>query len=65
MRKAEEADSKPLEDGLTIPEEIKRRDDRKAALEEAKGVMEARRRGRNGKRSGIRGKRGRKRRGNR
>jgi hypothetical protein len=42
IRKAEEADSRPLEDGLTIPKEIERREDRKAALEEAKGVMEER-----------------------
>ena len=42
MRKAEEADSRPLEDGLRIPEEIKRRQERKAALEEAKREMEKR-----------------------
>jgi transposase len=40
--KAEEADSKPLEEGLTIPEEIKLRKERKAALEGAKRAMEAR-----------------------
>jgi transposase len=40
--KAEEADSRPLEAGLRIPEEIKLREDRKAALEEAKGEMEKR-----------------------
>ncbi|MDR1863581.1 MAG: transposase [Treponema sp.] len=33
IRKAEEADSVPLKDGLTIPEEIKRREERKAAKE--------------------------------
>jgi transposase len=42
IQKAEEADSRPLEDGLTIPEEIKRREQRKAALEGAKREMERR-----------------------
>jgi multidrug efflux pump subunit AcrA (membrane-fusion protein) len=42
MAKAEEADNKPLEEGLTIPDEIARRQERKAALEAAKKVMEAR-----------------------
>jgi hypothetical protein len=42
MAKAEEADSRPLEEGLKIPEEIKLREDRKAALEKAKQEMEAR-----------------------
>jgi transposase len=42
IAKAEEADSRPLEDGLTIPEEIKLREERKAALEEAKKEMETR-----------------------
>jgi hypothetical protein len=40
--KADEADSQPLEDGLKIPEEIKRREERKGALEEAKREMEKR-----------------------
>jgi chromosome segregation ATPase len=40
--KAEEADNKPLEDGLSVPEEIARRQERKAKLEEAKRVIEAR-----------------------
>lgn len=40
--KAEEADNKPLEDGLSVPEEIARRQARKAKLEEAKRVIEAR-----------------------
>src|SRR5665811_58400 len=31
MKKAEQADATPLEDGLTIPEEILRRQERKAA----------------------------------
>jgi hypothetical protein len=39
VAKAEEADSRPLEAGLTIPEEIQRREDRKAALEGAKREM--------------------------
>lgn len=42
LQKAEEADSTPLQDGLTIPEEIKRREDRIARLGEAKQAMEAR-----------------------
>lgn len=42
MAKAEEADNKPLEDGLSVPEEIARRQERKAKLEEAKRVIEAR-----------------------
>jgi hypothetical protein len=42
LQKAEDADSTPLQDGLTIPEEIKRREDRIAKLAEAKKVMEAR-----------------------
>lgn len=35
-RKADEADKKQLKDGLTIPDEIKRRQSRKKALEKAK-----------------------------
>jgi hypothetical protein len=42
VEKAEQADSTPLEDGLTIPEEIELRELRKAKLEQAKAVMEAR-----------------------
>ena len=41
-RKAEEADSVPLDTGLSIPEEIKRREDRKAKLEDARKVIEER-----------------------
>jgi transposase len=40
--KAEAADSTPLADGLTIPKELGRREERKAKLEEAKKVMEER-----------------------
>jgi len=40
--KAEEADTKPLADGLSVPAEIARRQERKAKLEEAKRVIEAR-----------------------
>jgi hypothetical protein len=40
--KAEQADNKPLEEGLSVPEEIARRQDRKAKLQEAKHVIEAR-----------------------
>jgi transposase len=42
LAKAEEADSRPLEAGLTVPKEIERREERKAALEEAKRDMEKR-----------------------
>jgi transposase len=42
LEKAEAADSAPLQDGLTIPDEIARRETRVAALREAKEVMEAR-----------------------
>ena len=41
-RKAEEIDDTPLDDGLTLPDEIKRREDRKASLEEARRVIEER-----------------------
>ena len=41
-RKAEEADSVPLDDGLSIGEEIVRRQDRKASLERARQVIEER-----------------------
>lgn len=41
-RKAEEADSAPLDDGLTLPDEIKRRESRKASLEKARQVIEER-----------------------
>jgi transposase len=39
MAKAEDADSTPLEDGLSIPDEIKRREDRIVKLKEEKIVM--------------------------
>jgi len=42
LAKAEEADSIPLQDGLSIPEEIKRREERIAKLKEARKVMEER-----------------------
>ncbi len=42
LAKAEDADSVPLQDGLTIPEEIKRREDRLAKLKHAKAELEAR-----------------------
>jgi len=41
-RKAEEIDSAPLDDGLTLPDEIKRRKDRKESLKEARKVVEER-----------------------
>lgn len=42
VAKAEQADSTPLQDGLTIPEEIARRQERKAALQRARAEIEAR-----------------------
>ena len=40
VKMAEEADWKGLEEGLNIPDEIKRREDRKAALQTARVAME-------------------------
>lgn len=42
IAKAEAADSTPLQDGLSIPAEIKRREDRIAKLKAAKAVIEER-----------------------
>jgi len=42
LAKAEEVDSTPLADGLSIPEEIARREDRIAKLKKAKRAMEER-----------------------
>jgi hypothetical protein len=42
MAKAEQADSTPLQEGLSIPEEITRRQERKAALAKARVEIEAR-----------------------
>src|SRR5512140_165438 len=42
MKKAEQADANPLEEGLTIPEEILRREERKSALAKARAEIEAR-----------------------
>lgn len=42
FKKASDADSTPLEDGLSIPEEIQRRTERKALLAKARAEMEAR-----------------------
>lgn len=42
LRKAEEADATPLEDGLSIPQEVERRVQRKAMLARARAEMEAR-----------------------
>src|SRR5271169_2950818 len=42
MAKAEQADSTPLQEGLSIPEEITRRRERKAALQKARAEIEAR-----------------------
>jgi transposase len=42
LRKAEDADAVPLSDGLTIPQEVQRRVDRKAQLAKARAEMEAR-----------------------
>jgi transposase len=42
LAKAEQADLTPLQDGLRIPEEITRRQERKAALAQARAEIEAR-----------------------
>jgi transposase len=42
LAKAEQADATPLQDGLRIPEEITRRQERKAALAQARAEIEAR-----------------------
>lgn len=42
MEKAQQANATPLADGLTIPEEIMRRQERKAALAKARAEIEAR-----------------------
>jgi hypothetical protein len=42
LGKADDADSTPLEDGLTIPEEVRRRQQRKAQLARARAEIEAR-----------------------
>jgi len=42
LAKAEQAEATPLQDGLTVPEEIMRRQQRKAALEKARAAIEAR-----------------------
>jgi hypothetical protein len=42
VRKAENADSTPLDDGLPIPAEVQRRQERKAKLAEARAEIEAR-----------------------
>jgi len=42
LNKAEKADNTPLDDGLSIPDEITRREERKAKLEEAKKIIEER-----------------------
>lgn len=46
LAKAEQAEATPLADGLTIPEEITRRQERKAALAQARAEIEARARAR-------------------
>ena len=42
LAKADQADATPLQDGLTIPAEVQRRQERKAQLQRAKTEMEAR-----------------------
>jgi len=42
MKKAEDADAVPLEDGLSIPEEIARRENRRDKLEKARKIIEER-----------------------
>lgn len=46
LQKAEAADRTPLQDGLTIPDEVKRRQERKAKLAAARAEIEARARAR-------------------
>jgi transposase len=46
LQKAEDADSAPLEDGLTIPDEIARRRERLEKLQRARAVLEERARAR-------------------
>ena len=46
IAKAEQADATPLQDGLRIPEEIVRRQERKAALAQARAEIETRAHGR-------------------
>src|SRR5271170_3507104 len=46
LAKAEQADSTPLEDGLTIPKEIQRRQERHAKLAAARSQIQARAQGR-------------------
>ena len=46
LTKAEQADATPLQEGLTIPEEITRRQERKALLAQARAEIEARARAR-------------------
>jgi hypothetical protein len=42
LAKAEQADSTPLQEGLSIPEEVQRRQERKAKLAAARAEIEAR-----------------------
>lgn len=42
LAKAEAADSTPLQDGLSVPEEVRRREDRMAKIKQAMEVIEAR-----------------------
>jgi transposase len=42
LRKAEDADSTPLDDGLSIPEEVQRRQERQVQLAKARAEIEAR-----------------------
>jgi len=42
LAKAEQADATPLQDGLTVPDEITRRQERKALLAQARAEIEAR-----------------------
>ena len=42
LAKAEQADATPLQDGLTIPAEITRRQERRAALAQARAEIQAR-----------------------
>ena len=49
LAKAEQADSTPLEEGLSIPEEVVRRQERQAKLAVARAQIEARAKARAGR----------------
>ena len=42
MQRAQQAEAQEIKDGLDLPAELTRREDRKAALQQARQVIEAR-----------------------